>query len=155
MTPELRQHLRQSISGHEGLMLKVYDDATGRVVNPGTLVQGWLTIGYGRNLVGRGITLNEAEVLLANDFAAVEDELDRQFPAWREWSEPRQWAIFELGYNLGVTRFATEWPNTAARLRAGDFAAVASTLAASKWRTQVGEGRAAPIIAAMQRGTWT
>ena len=36
--------------------LRVYDDATGRVVQPGQSVQGWLTIGYGRNLVGRGIT---------------------------------------------------------------------------------------------------
>lgn len=155
MTPELRQRLRQSISGHEGLMLKVYDDATGKVVNPGGTVRGWLSIGYGRNLVGRGITLNEAEVLLANDFSAVEAELDARFPAWREWAEPRQWAIFELGYNLGVARFATEWPNTAAQLRAGGFEAVASTLAASKWRSQVGDGRAVPIIRAMQRGTWT
>ena len=155
MTPELRQRIETSISGHEGLMLKVYDDATGRVVNPGTTVRGWLTIGFGRNLVGRGITRTEADYLLDNDLAAVERELDQVFPAWRRWPEARQWAMFELGYNLGVARFAREWPNTAERLRANDFVAVASSLSSSLWRRQVGDARALPIIRAMHRGTWT
>lgn len=155
MTPELRQRIETSIAGHEGLMLKVYDDATGRVVNPGTTVRGWLTIGYGRNLVGRGISRDEAGLLLDNDLAVVERELDQHFPTWREWAEPRQWAIFELGYNMGVARFAREWPNTARRLRAQNFESVAATLASSKWRRDVGDGRALPIIRAMHRGVWT
>lgn len=154
MTPALRQRIETSISGHEGLMLKVYDDATGRVVNPGTTVRGWLTIGFGRNLVGRGITRREANYLFDNDLAVVEAELDQHFPAWRRWAEPRQWAIFELGYNMGVARFAATWPNTAAALRAGQFEKVAATLSASKWRADVGDGRALPIIRAMHRGTW-
>lgn len=154
MTPGLRQRIETSIAGHEGLMLKAYDDKTGRVVDPGTTVGGWITIGFGRNLVGRGITRREAEYLFDNDLAVVENELDQHFPAWRRWSEPRQWAMFELGYNLGVARFADTWPNTSAALRAGRFDQVASTLAASKWRRDVGDGRALPIIRAMHRGTW-
>ena len=154
MTPELRARIETSITGHEGLMLKVYDDETGRVVNPGDTVRGWLTIGFGRNLVGRGITRAEAEHLFDNDLAIVERELDQHFPTWRTWSEPRQWAIFELGYNMGVARFASRWPNTAAGLRANQFEAVAATLSASKWRRDVGDGRALPIIRAMHRGTW-
>lgn len=140
--------------GHEGLVLRAYDDRTGRVVHPGQTVQGWITIGYGRNLVGRGITIRESEYLLANDLAEVERELDRLIPSWRRWSEPRQWAIFELGYNLGVARFVAEWPNTIELLRAGRFAQVAGVLSGSKWRRQVGDGRALPIIRAMDKGTW-
>jgi lysozyme len=155
VTPDLRQRLRVSITGHEGLVLRAYDDATGRVVHPGTAVGGWVSIGYGRNLVGRGITKPEAEHLLDNDFAIVEADLDQHFPAWRTWSEPRQWAVFELGYNMGVGRFAATWPNTAAALRAGQFEAVAATLAGSKWRRQVGDGRALAVIRAMHGGTWT
>lgn len=155
MTPDLRQHIEASISGHEGLMLKVYDDATGRVVNPGTTVRGWLTIGFGRNLVGRGITRAEAEHLFDNDLAVVEGELDQHFPRWRTWSEPRQWAMFELGYNMGVARFAANWPNTAAALRYEQFDRVAATLSTSKWRADVGDGRALPIIRAMHRGNWS
>lgn len=155
MTPEIRGKLITSIEGHEGLMLRVYDDATGRVVQPGDTVKGWLTIGYGRNLVGRGITRNEADLLLANDLIAVEIELDQHFPMWRQWSDPRQWAIAELTFNLGVSRFAAKWPNTAAALRAGNFAAVAATLKDSLWRRQVGEGRALAIIRAIHTGAWS
>jgi lysozyme len=154
MTPDLRERIETSISGHEGLMLKVYDDATGRTANPGTLVKGWLTIGFGRNLVGRGITRAEAGYLLDNDLAAVELELDQHFPVWRQWAEPRQWAIFELGYNLGVYRLAREWPTTADHLRSMRFESVAAILSGSKWRSQVGDGRALPIIRAMHKGAW-
>ena len=136
-------------------MLKVYDDATGRVVNPGDTVRGWLTIGYGRNLVGRGITLAEAEYLFDNDLAVVEAELDQFLPEWRRWPEPRQWAMFELGYNLGVARFADTWPNTRHYLRTGRFREAAAQLSGSRWRRQVGDGRALPIIRAIDRGTWT
>ena len=155
MTPELRQRLRVSITGHEGLVLRAYDDATGRVVHPGTAVGGWVTIGYGRNLVGRGITKPEAEHLFDNDLAVVEAELDVHFPAWRTWSEPRQWAIAEVGYNLGVARFADTWPNTARALRLHSFREAAAAFADSRWRRQVGDGRALPIIRAFDRGTWT
>jgi lysozyme len=154
MTPEVYGKLVNSIEGHEGLMLRVYDDATGRVVQPGGFVKGWLTIGYGRNLVGRGITRQEADYLLANDIDAVERELDQHFPVWRMWSDARQWAIAELTFNLGVSRFAAKWPNTAAALRLGQFETVAETLKGSLWRQQVGEGRAVPIINALRTGVW-
>lgn len=135
-------------------MLAAYDDATGRVVQPNSTVRGWVSVGYGRNLIGRGITLNEAEYLLANDMAEVERELDRHLFAWRGWAEPRQWAIFELGFNMGVARFVAGWPNTVAAMRAGQWAEVAATLSGSKWRAQVGDSRALPIIRAMHKGTW-
>lgn len=135
-------------------MLAAYDDQTGRVVQPGGMVKGWITIGYGRNLVGRGITLTEAEYLLENDLTEVERELDRHLPEWKGWAEPRQWALVELGFNLGTARFAAGWPNTIAHLRAGRFSSAASLLSGSKWRHQVGDSRALPIIRAIHRGTW-
>ena len=155
MTPDLARRVRTSIMGHEGLMLRVYDDATGRVVSPGDTVRGWLTIGYGRNLVGRGITIAEADYLLANDLAEVESELNRVLPHWRDWTEPRRWAIFELGFNLGVQRFVDLFPLTVADLRHRRWESAASRLSAAKWRRQVGDSRALPIIRAIHRGTWT
>ena len=152
---DLHDRARTSLMRSEGLVLAAYDDKTGRVVQPGTTVKGWITIGYGRNLVGRGITQAEADYLLANDMAIVEAELDRYFPRWRTWAEPRQWAVFELGFNLGVARFNAEWPNTAVALRAERFTEVAAALSTSLWRRQVGDSRALPIIRAMHRGTWT
>ena len=155
MNPLVRHRLDASITAHEGLVLKAYDDRTGRVVHPGSQVQGWVTIGYGRNLVGRGITRSEADYLLNNDIAVVESELDAYFPAWRSWAEARQWAIAEVGFNLGVARFASTWPNTARALRAGQFREAAAAFAGSLWRRQVGDGRALPIIRALDRGEWT
>jgi lysozyme len=155
MKPEVREPLRLSLMQHEGLVLKAYDDKTGQVVHPGTTVGGWVTVGYGRNLVGRGITVGEAEYLLANDIAAVERELNTLLPHWATWTPARQWAIAELTFNMGVGRFLAGWPNTAADLRAGRFVTVAATLSGSKWRRDVGDGRALPIIRAMHRGTWT
>lgn len=152
MRPELRDRVVTSIMGHEGLMLRVYDDATGKVIQPGQTVRGWLTIGYGRNLVGRGITRAEADYLLDNDLTVNEAELDRVLPAWRTWSEARQWAIFELTFNMGASRFVGGWPNTVADMLAGRWSAVAGTLSGSKWRSQVGDSRALPIIRAIDRG---
>lgn len=154
MSPELERRIRTSLMKHEGLVLAAYDDATGRTIAPGTTVKGWVTIGYGRNLIGRGITTQEAEYLLSNDLNAIEAELGLSLPAWRSWAQPRQWALLELGFNLGVARFIAGWPNTIGHLRAGRFAQAANLLAGSKWRAQVGDGRALPIIRAIHRGDW-
>jgi GH24 family phage-related lysozyme (muramidase) len=147
--------VRDTLMGHEGLVLRAYDDATGRVIQPHTTVKGFVSIGYGRNLIGRGITQPEADHLLSNDMHVVEQELDHYFPRWRTWSEPRQWAIFELGYNMGVARFNSAWPNTAIAIRAERFTEVAAVLSGSLWRRQVGDSRALPIIRAIHRGAWT
>jgi lysozyme len=155
VTPETRERVTLSVMGHEGLMLRAYDDATGRVIQPGQAVTGWVTIGYGRNLVGRGITPGEATALLDNDFTSTDAELDRLLPAWRTWTEARQGAIFEMAFNLGAARFVGGWPNTVADLLAGRWAAVAGAVAQSRWRTQVGESRALPIIRALERGDWS
>lgn len=155
MTPAARDRLRRSLMQHEGLVLKAYDDRTGRVIHPGTTVAGWVTIGFGRNLVGRGISQAESEYLLQNDITAVGRELDELLPEWRAWAEPRQWAIAELGYNLGVSRFLRLFPHTSADLRAGRFTQAAERLMVAKWRRDVGDGRAFPIITALLRGTWT
>lgn len=138
--------LNRDLLGHEGEVLRAYDDATGRVVNPGDTVKGYVTIGVGRNLVGRGITQAESRYLLGNDMAVVESELDAQLPVWRSWSAGRQLAIMELTFNMGVARFIAGWPNTVTAMREGRWADVARGLLGSKWRKQVGEVRAQHII---------
>lgn len=53
---------------NEGLTYKPYHDTVGK-----------LTIGYGRNLEDRGITFEEAKLLLANDIIEAHNELWTQF----------------------------------------------------------------------------
>ena len=152
MTPDLRARLRNELIGHEGLVTKAYDDATGRVIQPGTTVRGWVTVGYGRNLIGKGLTVRESDYLLANDIADVERELDQHLAEWRTWALARQLAIANITYNLGVVPFVTKWPNTVADLRAARFTQAGARLRQSLWRKQVGDGRAVPLIRMIETG---
>jgi lysozyme len=88
----------------EGLRLRVYDDATGRPIVPGTTVIGNPTIGYGRNLSGNGITLAEAELLRDNDLAAVRAGLSK-YPWFTALDDNRRAAIEDMVVNLGLFGF--------------------------------------------------
>lgn len=71
------------IESFEGLILSAYDDYNDHIVQPGQLVHGTLTIGYGhtsmagppRVYVGQVITDDEANAILAADLASVELEV--------------------------------------------------------------------------------
>ncbi len=79
---------------HEGLRLKPYKCPAGK-----------LSIGYGRNLEDCGITEEEAEELLLNDLEKAEEDLKRNF-AWVENIDRRKfYALVELVFNMGITRF--------------------------------------------------
>lgn len=155
MIPSTRLRLLATLKVHEGLRLQAYDDATGKPATAGSRIQGNVTVGYGRNLIGRGLTLPEANHLLDNDVDEVVSELDKRMPYWRTWTEPRQWGIAELGFNLGVSNFVMTWPTTVSMLKAGLFEQAAGNLERSLWRRQVGERRALPIIRAIRTGSWT
>jgi len=70
MTPAGCNQLMQD----EGLRLFVYDDKSGATITHGP-AGGSPTIGYGRNLIGRGISEAEAVFLLNNDIGAVTAQL--------------------------------------------------------------------------------
>ena len=80
-----RELAARLIRDGEGLRLKVYDDATGKPVKAGDTLIGHPTIGYGRNLAGRGIDKDEAEALLAADLAVIE-ETARGFIGGHVWA---------------------------------------------------------------------
>ena len=74
-----RDDLRSMLVLHEGLRLRPYKCTAGK-----------MTIGVGRNLDDNGITQAEAFALLENDIIAVEADLDRTWPWWRQMSEARR-----------------------------------------------------------------
>ena len=71
-----KKKLINLISDHEGVILKVYDDATGQELKAGDILIGHPTIGVGRNVAkdGLGISQEEAEFMLMNDIERVEEE---------------------------------------------------------------------------------
>ena len=83
--------LLSSVKFHEGLELKPYLDSV-----------GVLTIGYGRNLE-RGITKEEAEMLLLNDLAISTKE-GESFGFFKDLTDNRQDVIVEMIFNLGSNK---------------------------------------------------
>lgn len=80
----------------EGLKLKVYKD-----------IKGIMTIGYGRNLEGRGINLDEAEIMLNRDVNEAVSDLIEIFPNFYNFSENLRVVLVSMMFNLGKTRFLT------------------------------------------------
>ena len=116
-----------SVKTHEGLELKPYLDSS---------AVGVLTIGYGRNLE-RGITKEEAEMLLLNDLAISTKE-GESFGFFKDLTDSRQDVIIEMIFNLGLTRFK-KFKKTIKAIENKDFSSAADEMLNSKWAGQVGQ----------------
>lgn len=142
MNPATEVQLRQELRGDEGEVLRVYDDANGKMIGPGTLVKGNPTVGVGRNLSGRGLTMAEAEHLLSNDVACCERELADGMPWITTLTPNRQTVIYSLYFNVGLgnpARFQAKWPHFLEQMRTGQYVAAADNLESSQpWASEVG-----------------
>ena len=76
------EKLTEKLKYEEGCELMPYKDTVNK-----------LTIGIGRCLDERGITMEEAEFLLKTDISIVMTELNDSFPWWNNLSEKRQLII--------------------------------------------------------------
>lgn len=86
--------------------IRVYDDATGKTIGPGTLVVGNPTIAIGRNVGPTGPGLRQTEIvsMLANDETEVEREA-KAF-AWYPHLDPiRQTVVCSMIFNMGLGKF--------------------------------------------------
>lgn len=132
-----RELLREDLKRDEGVVPYVYQDSF-----------GYWTIGIGRLVdkrKGGRLSMDEIEFLLNNDIAAKETLLDKYLPWWRQMSEPRQRALCNMAFNLGVGPSPEDpegnlltFKNTLAAMERGDWAAVDAGLASSLWAKQVG-----------------
>lgn len=165
-----RPKLRAELIRDEGLKLRVYRCTAGK-----------RTIGVGRNLddvgirqaetrllgittataIARGITREQAMVLLDCDIDACERDLDAKLPWWRTQSDARQRVLLNMCFNLGIGfpppapgvkgKGLRAFVNTLACIRGGRFDAAAEGMAASAWHDQVGD-RAVRLEAMMRAG---
>lgn len=123
--PGLAQ-LASDLRRDEGLRLKPYHDSV-----------GLLTIGYGRNLDDRGISMSEAETLLANDITEAIANLDNRWPWWSAMPAPARLALANMAFNLGIGRLG-KFKRMIRALEAGDFNTGALEALDSRWAAQVG-----------------
>lgn len=111
-----------------------------------------LSIGFGRNLEARGISLNEAEYMLANDIRDCREVLTRDYSWFPGLDQVRQAALVDLAFNLGSARLAGFVKFLAAMGR-GDYERAADELVDSLWFGQVGR-RGPRIVAMVRSGEW-
>lgn len=75
----------------ESLTYKPYHDSAGK-----------LTIGYGRNLESRGITFEEARMMLTHDLIDAHNELSTQLAFFKDLNSERKAVLCDMVYNMGL-----------------------------------------------------
>ena len=120
-----KEQLMKLIRKHEGLRLYPYMDTENK-----------LTIGYGRNLEDRGISLKTAVDMLEEDVElALKESKKHEF--FYELDDVRQNVIIEMIFNLGPTRFRG-FKRMISALNSKDYSLAASEMLDSLWAKQVG-----------------
>lgn len=109
-------NLSDQLIRDEGLRLHPYRDTVGK-----------LTIGIGRNLDDRGITLVEADFLLTNDIKDATASLEANFPWVMDLDGARKGVLLNLTFNLGVRGLA-QFVNFLTAMKSGDWAAAKAEL---------------------------
>ena len=134
-------NLKDQLVRDEELRLKPYTDSVGK-----------LTIGVGRNLTDKGISVQEAQGLLANDIADATAELQAKLPWTATLDDVRKGAMLNMTFNMGIGGLL-EFHDFLARMQRGDFSGAAGAMLDSLWARQVGP-RATRLSIQIQSGVW-
>ena len=136
-------NLIEMLKRHEGVRSHVY-----------LCSAGYETIGVGRNIAesGLGLSDDEIEYLLANDIKRVREELEDNYFWFRALNEPRQDAMIDICFNLGLTRLRG-FVNALEAMSREQFDIAADEFMDSRWATQVGN-RANEITEMIRTGEY-
>jgi lysozyme len=141
MTSEMFLQLSSRLKREEGFRQFPYQDSL-----------GILTIGYGRNLVSRGISEEEASFLLSKDVKMCEKQLDGALPWTRTLDEARRAVLVDMCFNIGL-KSLLGFKNTLEAIRGANWEKAAKGMLSSLWAKQVGS-RAQELAEIMRTGTW-
>jgi len=140
-------NLLNQLRRHEGLRLEPYKCS-----------EGYLTIGFGRNIETNGISEAEAEFMLSNDLIACENELKDE--GWyNQLDETRRAVVLNMAFNLGKPTLL-KFSKFIGRLSDNDYEGASKEMitgsdgvSESKWASQVGK-RAYELAEQMRTGQW-
>ena len=135
----------------EGRRPDLYDDATGKSIVRGSIVEGYPSIGNGRNLQANPLSDEEINFLRARDIDRVEREATN-LEYWSRLDPVRQLVVADLLFNLGVAGWR-KFVRANAALSRGDYEQAANELESSRWYNQV-RRRAVKLVEAMRTGVW-
>lgn len=117
----------QDVARDEGFRAKVYKCTANK----------W-TIGYGRNVEDRGVTRDEADVMLRNDIMMAIKELRAAFEWFEDLPQPAKRGLVNMHVNLGLPRLRG-FRRMLAALEGYKFEKAAQEALESKWAHQVGQ----------------
>lgn len=134
-----REKLAAQLTIDEDRRKRIYVDTVGKT-----------TGGVGRNLTDRGFSDDEIDLMLTNDINAVERQLDKALPWWREMNDARQNVLANMCFNMGIGKLL-DFKNTLTFMRAKRYDAAALGMLDSQWAKQVGQ-RAVRLAEMMRKG---
>ena len=140
-------NLLNQLRRHEGLRLEPYKCS-----------EGYLTIGFGRNIETNGISEAEAEFMLSNDLIACENEL--KYEGWyNQLDETRRAVVLNMAFNLGkpklmqFKKFIGALSDDDYEIASKEMITGSDGVSESKWASQVGK-RAYELAEQMRTGQW-
>ena len=121
-----KQDLINRLIDEEDLRLKLYVDSVGKT-----------SIGIGRNLTDVGITKEEAIYLCNNDIDTAMNALRANLDYFDSLPDNVQMVLVDLCFNMGWDTLS-QFHNTLAYIKAGDYVTASENLLNSLWARQVG-----------------
>tara|TARA_R100001510_G_scaffold48744_1_gene46695 strand:- start:1458 stop:1868 length:411 start_codon:yes stop_codon:yes gene_type:complete len=121
-----REKLIEELKRDEGEVLTLYKCSAGKN-----------TIGVGRNVDDRGITVEESNFLLNNDIDLCVKELEATFAWFKNLTGTRQRVLVNMCFNLGLSRLLG-FKKFLAAIEKGDWEEAGVQMLDSKWSRQVG-----------------
>lgn len=132
------EELKKWIKSHEGFNNMPYTDSVGKI-----------TIGWGRNIEDKGISKDEAELMLNNDIKAAYNDL-KGFSWYVLAPAGVKKALVNMCFNMGISRLLG-FKKMIRALIARDYTKAAIEALDSKWASQVGE-RAKDVAVMIREG---
>lgn len=141
LPPEIRQKLRARLAGEEDIRRFPYVDSL-----------GVLSIGCGRNLRDKGISVEEALYLLDNDIMDAEKQLWHYCADWYTGLDDiRKSVVIDMALNEGIGHLL-EFKNMINYIKIKNYVGAAHEMISSEWAKQV-KGRASKLALIMETGS--
>ena len=134
----MAETLEQMLERHEGYKPTIYIDSVG--------VE---TVGIGHNL-HKPLRREAILHILRDDIDDATNECVHNFPWFADLTQPRQWAMINLCFNLGIARLL-KFVKFLAAMELGNYDTAAEELKDSLWFKQV--GKRGPEIVGLIRGS--
>ena len=146
-----RETLKARLIIEEGDRLTAYLDSLG-ILTAGIGHNCQSSPVEGVNAPGDKITLEQEQAMFDADVDDAVAQLDANLPWWSALDDARQNVMIDMTFNMGI-RTLMQFHNTLAHIEAGEYDEAATSMAASKWASQV-KGRAVFLENAMRTGVY-